>query len=106
MSQFFDFDDSRRREFPALVSTSRRVFFCFIDYRNLDPRVSGRLWYVRRAVSARYWGTTRGVAQLAHTGPTGLTRLDDPTDLYVLEDVQVIRKITDEALAAWETACA
>jgi len=52
---------------------------------------------------AIYWGTTRGVMELANTGPTEKSRISLPADIEV-RGVTAVFEVTPEAAAKWEAA--
>lgn len=56
---------------------------------------------VMNARMAIYWGTTKGVMQLAETGPTGSSRISAPADIPMLHDITAIFYITPGAWAKW-----
>jgi hypothetical protein len=47
------------------------------------------------------FGTTRGLMQLAETGPTGNSRISAPADIPMLHDITAVFAVTDKAWAAW-----
>jgi hypothetical protein len=46
-----------------------------------DTEVDGEWVRIRNAKNVRYWGTTKGLGELALGGPTNKTRLDDVGDV-------------------------
>ncbi|RIV23642.1 hypothetical protein DYU11_11720 [Fibrisoma montanum] len=50
---------------------------------------------------AIYWGTTKGLHQLAETGPTNNSKISAPCDILVLHKVTGVFAVTDEAKAKW-----
>jgi hypothetical protein len=50
---------------------------------------------------AIYWGTTKGVLELASTGPNAKSRIGAPADGVGLRGVTLMAAITDEAWTAW-----
>lgn len=49
------------------------------------------------------WGTTKGLQQLADTGPTERSKISPATDIHVLHDVTGVFAVTEKAKAAWKT---
>lgn len=83
---------------PYLITTAHRgVFAGLVDPATIDqPTLT-----VDQARMAIYWGTTKGVMQLADTGPTGKSRISAPADIPVLHNVTAVFAMTDGAWAAW-----
>ncbi len=80
-------------ERPVIVCTSYRgVFFGYAK------DTSGDRIYLRQAKMAIYWGTTRGVMQLAETGPTEKSRISAPADI----EVRSVTAVIECAMAAEE----
>lgn len=81
-----------------LVTTQHRgVFFGLVpDKQKLTER-SMRLESARMAI---YWGTTKGVAQLAETGPTSSSKIGAPATVTV-HDITAVWEVTEKALAQW-----
>lgn len=52
---------------------------------------------------AIYFGTTKGVMQLAETGPTSSSKISARADLE-LRKVTCIMEVTEAAAAKWEAA--
>lgn len=89
---------SEKTERPVIVCTEYRgVFFGYSD------DTSGDVIKLKRARCAIYWGTTKGVLQLAETGPTGTSRISARADLE-LRKVTAIFEVTESATKAWEAA--
>jgi hypothetical protein len=83
---------------PVIVCTSYRgVFF------GLAESTEGDIVKLKDARMAIYWGTDRGVMQLAETGPTSKSKISAKADIEV-RGVTAIFEVTPEALAAWEAA--
>ncbi len=82
-------------ERPVIVCTSfKGVFFGYA--RN----TSGDVIHLRAAKMAIYWGTTRGVLQLASTGPTASSKISLPANLE-LRSITCVMEVSAEAEAAW-----
>jgi hypothetical protein len=85
-------------ERPVIVCTEHRgVFFGFAS------DTSGDVIHLRAAKMAIYWGTTRGVLELANTGPTSSSKISVPADIEVRK-VSAVFEVAPAALAKWETA--
>ena len=85
-------------ERPVIVTTEHRgVFFGYAT------DTSGDAIYLKRARMAIYWGTTRGLMQLAETGPTPSSKISARADLDVRK-VTAVFEVTPEAAAKWEAA--
>jgi hypothetical protein len=85
-------------ERPVLVTTSHRgVFFGYAS------DTSGDVIHLSRARMAIYFGTTRGVMQLAETGPTATSRISARADLE-LRSITSVMEVTPVAAVAWESA--
>lgn len=83
---------------PVIVCTSHRgVFFGYA----LDT--SSDVIQLQDAKMAIYFGTTRGVMQLAHTGPTPTSKISAPADISV-RSITAVMEVTPAAEAAWRAA--
>lgn len=81
---------------PVIVCTEYRgVFF------GHAADTSGDVIQLMGARMAIRWGTTKGVAELAHTGPTSSSKLGAPADME-LRKVTAVIEVTTEAAKAWE----
>lgn len=84
---------------PVIVCTSHRgVFFGFApaEAKSTDERIS-----LADARMAIYWGTTKGVMELASTGPTPTSKISAKADIDV-NSVTAVFEVRPAALAAWE----
>jgi len=82
---------------PVIVCTEHRgVFFGYA------ADTSGDVIHLRRARMAIYFGTTRGVMQLAESGPTSSSKISARADLEVRR-ITAVMEVTPAAVAAWET---
>ena len=83
----------------VMVCTQHRGVFGGLvpDDQDLNARTV-RLLDARMAIK---FGTTRGVMELAHTGPTSNSKISAPATIEALHDVTAIISITDEAWARW-----
>ncbi len=86
-------------DIPVLVTTQHRGVFAGLVPADQD--MAARTMALRSARMAIYWGTTKGVAQLAHTGPTEKSRIGAPADLPALHDITAVMAITPEAWKEW-----
>ena len=50
---------------------------------------------------AIYWGTTRGVLELAEDGPNSKSKISKKAEKMGLRDVTAIFSVSEPALAAW-----
>ena len=81
---------------PVIVCTEYRgVFFGYAEDTTGDTI---RLKDARMAI---YWGTTRGVMELADTGPTAKSRISAPADIEVRK-VTAVFEVTPAAAKAWQ----
>ena len=83
---------------PVIVCTQwKGVFFGHAE------DTSGAVVHLTGAKMAIYWGTTKGVMQLAHTGPTAKSRISAPADIE-LRGVTAVFEVTQEAADKWSLA--
>ena len=87
---------------PVLVTTQHRGVFAGLVEDDHD--MSLREFPLKAAKMAIYFGTTKGVMELAHTGPTSSSRISAPADIPMLFDVTAVFDITSEAWSAWQSA--
>lgn len=66
-----------------------------------DQDVSAKAMPLHNARMAIYWGTAKGVMQLAESGPTSSSRISAPADIPMLHDITAIFTITPEAWTKW-----
>jgi hypothetical protein len=69
-----------------------------------DQDITARSMPLKNAKMAIYWGTTKGVMQLAETGPTSSSTISAKADIPALHNITAIFDITDEAWGKWEGA--
>jgi len=80
---------------PVIVCTSHRgVFFGFAE------STDGDVIKLKDARMAIYWGTDRGVMQLAETGPTDKSKISAKADIEV-RSITAIFNVSEEAAKAW-----
>lgn len=87
---------------PVLVTTSHRGVFAGLVPADQD--MTARTLSLRSAKMAIRWGTTKGVMQLAETGPTGNSKISATADIPCLHDVTAIFRITEKAWDKWQKA--
>ncbi len=81
---------------PVIVCTEfKGVFFGY------SGDTSGDTIHLRSARMAIYFGTTRGVMELAETGPTALSKISARADIEVRK-VTAVFEVTEEAAKRWE----
>lgn len=86
---------------PVIICTKYRgVFFGYLATRTQDPDPSVTLSRARMAIQ---FGTTRGVMQLAETGPTTASKISARANLELF-GITAIFDVTPEAVKAWEEA--
>lgn len=86
------------QERPVIICTSHRgVFFGYAK------DTSGDVVKLRSARMAIYWGTTKGVIQLAETGPTSSSKISARADIEV-RSITAVFEVTAEAVSKWESA--
>ena len=85
---------------PVLVTTAHRGVFGGL----IDPSTIGKVTIaLAEARMAIVFGTTRGVMQLAETGPTSSSRISAKADIPALHNVTAVFAMTEGAWAAWQT---
>lgn len=83
-------------ERPVLVTTEYRgVFYGYA------ADTSGDTIKLNRARMAIRWGTTRGINELAETGPTRDSKISARADID-LRKVTAVFEVTEAAMKAWE----
>lgn len=85
---------------PILVTTQHRGVFAGLVPDDQD--LNARTMPLKEARMAIYWGTTRGVHELAHSGPNDKSRISLPADIPALHDITAVLLITEEAWAKWK----
>ena len=83
----------------VLVTTAHRGVFAGEIPASQD--IGATAMPLINARMAIYWGTTKGVMELAHTGPTSSSKISAPADIPMLRDITAIFAITPEAWAKW-----
>lgn len=87
---------------PVLITTKHRSVFAGLISEDQD--VTARSMPLKDARMAIYWNTTRGVMELAHTGPNDGSRISLPADISAVHDITEIFDITPEAWEKWTKA--
>ena len=87
---------------PVLVTTAHRGVFAGLV--PVDADLTAKTQSLKSARMAIYWGTTKGVLELAETGPTSKSRISAVADIPVLHDVTSVTEITEAAWAKWVAA--
>ena len=85
---------------PVLVTTQHRgVFAGLVDD---DQDLLATAMPLLSAKMAIYWGTAKGVMELANTGPTPKSRISARADIPMLHDITAVFSITAEAWDKWQ----
>ena len=87
---------------PVLVTTAHRGVFAGLISDDQD--LTARSMPLMQAKMAIYWGTTKGVMELAHTGPNGRSKISLAADIPMLNDITAIFNITEDAWKKWQEA--
>lgn len=88
--------NTRKKLRPVIVCTEfKGVFFGYA------ADTTGDTIHLKAARMAIYWGTTRGVLQLAATGPTLTSKISLPADIE-LRKITSVFEVSPESLKAWE----
>ena len=82
-----------------LTTAHRGVFYAEID--EAADLTKESLTDLKNCRMAIYWGTKKGVMQLAETGPTEASRISAKADIPVLHGVTAVFSVSDEARAKW-----
>lgn len=87
-----------KEERPVIVCTEHRGVFFGYATDTKDTEIE-----LKRARMAIAFGTTRGVMELAETGPTSNSKISARADIDVRK-VSAVFEVTPAAAAAWEAA--
>lgn len=83
---------------PVIVCTEHRgVFFGYAE------DTEGSSVALKRARMAIYFGTSRGVMELAETGPTSNSKISARADIDIRK-VTAVLEVSEEASRKWESA--
>lgn len=86
------------KERPVIVCTEfKGVFFGY------SCNTDGDTISLRGARMAIYWGTSRGVLELAEIGPNQKSKISARADIEVRK-ITAVFEVTDQARQAWEGA--
>lgn len=89
---------SKNKERPVIICTEHRgVFFGYAE------DTTGEKIFLKRARMALYFGASRGVMELAETGPTVKTKASARADIEVRK-ITAVFEVTPEACKKWEEA--
>lgn len=86
----------------VLITTKHRGVFAGEIAEDQD--LAATAMPVRGARMAIYFGTMRGLMELAETGPTSKSRISAPADIPMLHDITAVFSITDKAWEKWQAA--
>lgn len=82
----------------VIITTERKgVFYGALQSYDEKTRVA----VLSDARMAIIWGTTKGLFQLADTGPTGSSKISSPASSVRLELCECVIDVTPKAEAAW-----
>jgi len=88
----------KKKERPVIVCTEfKGVFFGYSE------DTTGETIDLKRARMAIYWGTTRGIMELAEVGPNPKSKISARADLN-LRKITSVFEVTEAAAKAWEEA--
>ena len=87
---------------PVLVTTQHRGVFAGLIEDDQD--ITAKAMPLKQAKMAIYFGTTRGLMELAETGPTPNSKISAAADIPCLHDITAIFDITPEAWKKWQSA--
>ena len=86
----------------VLVTTQHRGVFCGEVPEDAD--ITARTMRLENARMAIRWGTTKGVMELAATGPTNVSRIGAPATIEALHDITAVFAVTDLAAEKWRAS--
>lgn len=87
---------------PVLVTTEHRGVFAGLIPDDQD--LAAKAMPLKAAKMAIYWGTSKGVMELAATGPTTSSKISAAADIPMLHSITALFDITPEAWTKWEKA--
>lgn len=87
---------------PVLVTTAHRGVFAGLIADDQD--IAAKAMPLYAAKMAIYWGTTKGVMELAETGPTKKSRISAAADIPMLHDITAVFAITEKGWEKWLSA--
>lgn len=84
---------------PVIVTTEHRgVFFGYAD------NTRSATIDLHNARMAIRFGTTRGLMQLAETGPTGSSKISARAGMIEIRKITAVFEVAPDAVKAWEDA--
>jgi hypothetical protein len=84
---------------PVLITTVHRGVFAGLISETQD--LSAKSMPLQQAKMAIYWGTKRGVMELACIGPNSNSKISLPANIPMLNDITAIFEITENAWKKW-----
>lgn len=87
---------------PVLVTTEHRGVFAGLIEDDQD--INARSMPLKSAKMAIYWGTAKGVMELAKDGPNGKSKISLAADIPALHGITAVFDVTPEAWKKWEAA--
>lgn len=91
-------ETNKNTERPVIICTQHRGVFFGYSKDTTGDRIN-----LRGARMAIYFGTQRGVMQLAETGPTSSSKISARADIEV-RSITAVFEVTPVAVEAWEKA--
>lgn len=88
---------------PVIICTERRGVFFGRTAKPTDDILRDKVVELTGARMAIYFGTTRGVMQLAEAGPTEKSKVGAPANIG-LNAVTAVFECTAQAAKRWEAA--
>ena len=85
----------------VIVTTKHRGVFCGQTANTTGA--ADNVIKLTDAKMAMYFGTTKGLHELADTGPTSKSRISAPADVELV-DVTAVFEVSDRAEKAWASA--
>lgn len=85
---------------PVLVTTQHRGVF-YAEISESTDLTQSTLTDLKNARMAIYWGTKRGVMELAEVGPNNNSKISAKADIPVLHGVTAVFSVTEEAAKKW-----
>lgn len=86
----------------VLITTKHRGVFA--GQIEDDQDINADILPVKNAKMAIRWGTSKGMMQLAETGPTPNSLISAEADIPSLRDITAVFDITDGAWEEWQKA--
>lgn len=87
---------------PVILTTEHRGVFAGLIADDQD--LSAKSMPLMSAKMAIYWGTSKGVMELALTGPTTSSKISAAADIPMLHAITAVFAISPEAWSKWEKA--